>query len=73
MTKRMFIMLGGIVLLVVVLGLGFFMHIRSLMAAHPSRRRRLSAPSSRTPANGNRNSNPSARSAPNMAWISVAK
>ncbi|NWK76777.1 efflux RND transporter periplasmic adaptor subunit [Aquitalea sp. LB_tupeE] len=35
MTKRMFIMLGGIVLLVVVLGLGFFMHIRSLMAAAP--------------------------------------
>lgn len=35
MTKRMFIMLGGIVLLVVVLGLGFFMHIRTLMAAAP--------------------------------------
>jgi hypothetical protein len=35
MTKRMFIMLGGIVLLVVVLGLGFFMHIRNLMAAAP--------------------------------------
>lgn len=35
MTKRMFIMLGGIVLLVVVLGLGFFLHIRSLMASMP--------------------------------------
>ncbi|RQO76059.1 efflux transporter periplasmic adaptor subunit [Aquitalea sp. FJL05] len=35
MTKRMFIMLGGIVLLVVVLGLGFFMHIRTLMASAP--------------------------------------
>jgi len=35
MTKRMLIMLGGILLLVVVLGLGFFLHIRSLMANAP--------------------------------------
>ncbi|WP_028536548.1 efflux RND transporter periplasmic adaptor subunit [Paludibacterium yongneupense] len=35
MTKRMLIMLGGVVLLVVVLGLGFFLHIKKLMAAAP--------------------------------------
>ncbi|MBV8046787.1 MAG: efflux RND transporter periplasmic adaptor subunit [Paludibacterium sp.] len=35
MTKRMLIMLGGVLLLIVLLGFGFFLHIRSLMAAAP--------------------------------------
>jgi membrane fusion protein (multidrug efflux system) len=35
MTKRMLIMIGGILLLVLILAGGFFMHIKSLMAASP--------------------------------------
>src|SRR5664280_2249895 len=35
MTKRMLIMLGGVLLLVALLGIGFFLHIRTLMAAAP--------------------------------------
>jgi membrane fusion protein (multidrug efflux system) len=35
MTKRMLIMIGGIVVLVLILAGGFFMHIRTLMAASP--------------------------------------
>src|SRR5664280_838033 len=35
MTKRMLIMLGGVMLLVALLGIGFFLHIRTLMAAAP--------------------------------------
>lgn len=35
MTKRMFIMLGCVLVLVAVLALGFFLHIRSLMASAP--------------------------------------
>ena len=34
-SKRMFIMLGGVLLLVAVLGLGFFLHIRTLIASAP--------------------------------------
>ncbi|BEV71417.1 MULTISPECIES: efflux RND transporter periplasmic adaptor subunit [unclassified Paludibacterium] len=35
MTKRMLIMLGGVLLLIILLGFGFFLHIRSLMANAP--------------------------------------
>lgn len=35
MTKRMLIMLGGVLVLAALLALGFFLHIRSLMAAAP--------------------------------------
>lgn len=35
MTKRMFIMLGGVLVLVAVLAFGFYLHVRSLMAASP--------------------------------------
>ena len=35
MTKRMFIMLGGVLLLVAVLAFGFFLHIRTLIASAP--------------------------------------
>ncbi|TDR71452.1 efflux RND transporter periplasmic adaptor subunit [Paludibacterium purpuratum] len=35
MTKRMLIMLGGVLLLIILLGFGFFLHIRSLIANSP--------------------------------------
>ncbi|MEN3031545.1 efflux RND transporter periplasmic adaptor subunit [Chromobacterium amazonense] len=35
MTKRMLIMLGGVALLIVVLGVGFFLHIQKLIASSP--------------------------------------
>ena len=35
MTKRMLIMIGGVLVLVAVLALGFFLHIRSLIASSP--------------------------------------
>ena len=35
MTKRMLIMIGGIVVLILVLGIGFFLHIKTLMASAP--------------------------------------
>ncbi|POA97750.1 efflux transporter periplasmic adaptor subunit [Chromobacterium sinusclupearum] len=35
MTKRMLIMLGGVVLLIAVLGVGFFLHIQKLIANSP--------------------------------------
>ncbi|KAF3998349.1 efflux RND transporter periplasmic adaptor subunit [Glaciimonas immobilis] len=35
MTKRMLIMLGGVVLLIALLALGFFLHIRKLIASAP--------------------------------------
>ncbi len=35
MTKRMLIMIGGILLLVLILAGGFFLHIRTLMASAP--------------------------------------
>jgi membrane fusion protein (multidrug efflux system) len=35
MTKRMLIMLGGVLVLIVLLGFGFFLHIRTLMANAP--------------------------------------
>ena len=35
MTKRMLIMIGGVLLLLVALGVGFFLHIQKLIASAP--------------------------------------
>ena len=35
MTKRMLIMLGAVLLLIVALGIGFFLHIQKLIASAP--------------------------------------
>ena len=37
MTKRMLIMIGGILILVLILAGGFFLHIKTLMASAPKR------------------------------------
>ena len=36
-TKRMLIMLGAVALLIALLALGFFLHIRQLMASAPNK------------------------------------